>query len=204
MLTGDTSDPWVGRTWHHLRLIGDTHVYPRIRESRPQIAAQIVAVATICRSGRVRLEVVASFCVAILYSPIPAYVRCSPKRSAGVVSDGGTGHLCVARSELRRSEVRRAGHLALVLFSRPEYWSSPEAMQPDASSHHFRSPSCAHGKLVRAHPMSSLSGSPPPYSLSPVVVFDGCWTAVLPIVLPTPTTRGQGSLSHHPQTAPPD
>jgi hypothetical protein len=40
--------------------------------------------------------------------------------------------------------------------------------------------------------------------LSPVVVPLGDWTAVLPIVLPTPMTRGHGSSPHQPQAIPPD
>ena len=52
--------------------------------------------------------------------------------------------------------------------------------------------------------MRALSAGPPPYSLSPLVPTDGDFTVVSPIVLPTPTTLGQGSLSHQPQTDPPD
>jgi hypothetical protein len=61
-----------------------------------------------------------------------------------------------------------------------------------------------YGKFVRAQPISVLRAGPPPYSLSPLVEPVGAWTAVLPIVLPTPTTRGHGSLAHQPHTAPPD
>src|SRR5882757_6256687 len=52
--------------------------------------------------------------------------------------------------------------------------------------------------------MSALSAGPPPYSLSPLVPTEVDFTVVSPIVLPTPTTRGHGSLSHQPQTDPPD
>jgi hypothetical protein len=52
--------------------------------------------------------------------------------------------------------------------------------------------------------MRALNAGPPPYSLSPVVVPLGVWTAVLPIVLPTPTTRGHGSSPHQPHVMPPD
>jgi hypothetical protein len=65
-------------------------------------------------------------------------------------------------------------------------------------------PVVAYGRFARAQEMIELSAGPPPYSLSPIVEPLGCWTAVLPIVLPTPTTRGQGSSPHHPHAAPPD
>ena len=55
-----------------------------------------------------------------------------------------------------------------------------------------------------AQKIKALKASPPPYSLSPVVEPVGACTAVLPMVLPTPTTRGHGSLSHQPHAGPPD
>ena len=58
--------------------------------------------------------------------------------------------------------------------------------------------------MARAQEMIEVSAGPPPYSLSPMVEPVGCWTAVLPMVLPTPTTRGHGSSAHQPHAEPPD
>jgi hypothetical protein len=99
------------------------------------------------------------------------------------------------------------GDLAAAVIDQPGVLQLPGGLGDAFAAHAEHSAGkqeTDYGYLLRAHEISALRAGPPPYSLFPEVPTVGDFTAVSPMVLPTPTTRGHGSSPHQPQTAPPD